>query len=155
MSLPTASSIYPSRKDPGTLLSLVSGPLLLVLGGASVLQQSLLIGVSMILVALCAMALRLRFILPCYYELTADALVIRCGMTHLALPYKGIRRVAPSDNFLWAPALSVRRLEIDSNEGLVLISPRHRHKFMNELRQRMHPPRQRRDQPNAVEASLA
>ncbi|MDF2180379.1 PH domain-containing protein [Aliiglaciecola sp. CAU 1673] len=120
---------------------LILGPLLLSALGVWVMAQTLWIGVSLILVALITAIVCLRFILPCHYILTSDQLLVRCGLTTLSLSYKGIRKIGPTHNFLWAPALSKRRLEIDSSEGYLLISPKNRQKFMAELSQRMHPRR--------------
>ncbi|GAB3031004.1 PH domain-containing protein [Bowmanella dokdonensis] len=117
---------------------MLAGPALAVLIGLYFLPQSAWIGATAVLLGLIRAAFILRYLFPCYYCLLQDQLFIRCGLLRMEIPYRAIRKINPSNAPAASPALSLRRLEIESQQGKVLISPRNRKKFIQELTLRMH-----------------
>lgn len=75
---------------------------------------------------------------PCTYTLAEDRLLIRSGLLlRVEIPYARMRDAYPSCNPLSAPAWSLRRIRIDLDRGIALISPLDRERFLAELRQRI------------------
>ena len=70
------------------------------------------------------------------YSLTDDALKVRAGPFRWTVPLAEISSVRPSRSILSAPALSLDRIQIDYGARRILISPRERQRFVDELRQR-------------------
>ena len=76
-------------------------------------------------------------VFPMRYELHATEIVVRFGFLRWSAPYTKIREVSYSRNPLSAPALSLRRLRLDTGEGLsTYISPRDRKAFLDALADR-------------------
>lgn len=74
--------------------------------------------------------------LPCYYTFQEDHLLVRSGILKKKIEYKGIREIEPSSCPLSAPALSLKRIRIESDAGSVLISPVNRDEFITALKKR-------------------
>mgnify|MGYP001284246405 FL=1 len=74
--------------------------------------------------------------LPCHYTLHEDHLLVRSGILKKKIEYKGIREIEPSSCPLSAPAMSLKRIRIESDAGSVLISPVNRDEFIERLRRR-------------------
>ena len=136
--LTVKTSRFASRLDKGLLPILLFFPLILCLIGVWVFFQSPWIGVMAVLLALVQAVASLVYIWPCYYQLTDTQLEVRCGFTRVCLPYKDIHRVDACNASIPSPALSLRRLVIESNQGFLLVSPVNRNKFQQELSLRMH-----------------
>lgn len=79
----------------------------------------------------------LALLLPCRYTVTEEELVIRCGVLKERISLKEIVRVFPASNPLSAPALSLRRVQIDLRKGFRLVSPVDREKFIREIEARV------------------
>lgn len=75
-------------------------------------------------------------VLPCRYTFLEDALSIRCGLICYQLPYQEIRGVERSRSWASAPALSLDRIQIRSDQRTVLISPVDRDGFLEEFKRR-------------------
>ncbi|WP_407929775.1 MULTISPECIES: PH domain-containing protein [unclassified Lentimonas] len=74
--------------------------------------------------------------LPCHYTLHDDHLLIRSGILKKKIKYTEIREIEASSCPISAPALSLKRIRIESNSGSVLISPVNRDEFIATLRKR-------------------
>jgi len=84
--------------------------------------------------------LLLLFGYPARYILTEDALIIRMGFLYRKrIAFDQIENLSLSDNPLSGPAWSLKRVEVKLRSGLwgfVLISPKERSMFMDELNRR-------------------
>src|ERR1017187_6053665 len=70
---------------------------------------------------------------PQWYETTAEALVIRAGLTTRRIPYPTITAVRPSSDSRSALALSLDRVEIESGSGKLLIAPVNQEAFFADV----------------------
>ncbi|MCB9638185.1 MAG: PH domain-containing protein [Myxococcales bacterium] len=76
-------------------------------------------------------------VIPIYYDLEQDVLLVRSGWLRTRVPYAKITKVEPSNNPLSSPALSLDRLHVHVEDGFgVLISPKEREAFLQALLQR-------------------
>jgi uncharacterized membrane protein YdbT with pleckstrin-like domain len=120
------------------LITLLGGMILICLFGGAYLiaqRQDWLLGVAAMVVGLAMVAQ----IVPIRYHITDDQLRVRAGVFLWRIPLAAIREVHPSNNPLFAPALSVKRLNVryakPSGRGaFVLIAPRDREAFVRDLR---------------------
>jgi len=67
------------------------------------------------------------------YQLTREALLVRCGPGRWRIPLQDIKRVTPSRNWASSPALSLDRLCIEYGSRALLISPRDADAFLRDL----------------------
>ena len=73
-----------------------------------------------------------------YYELTNDGLKVVCGPYRKTVAYENITGVRPTRSVLSAPALSLDRVEVMTNQYVpVIISPREKEKFMKKLEEKL------------------
>lgn len=101
------------------------------------LQGPLVGAVTMLAICLLALALPLWVVLRTDYELAEKDLLIRSGPFRWRVPLDRIASVAPSRNWVSAPALSLQRLRIAYGKAsAILISPRDPTKFLEELKRR-------------------
>jgi hypothetical protein len=77
------------------------------------------------------------FTVPCRYTLLDDSLSIRCGVLLYQIPFAEIQRVVPSASLRNGPALSVRRVLVETKKRSYLVSPKDREGFMADLRQQI------------------
>ena len=85
-----------------------------------------------------AVALPLWLLLGTHYTVQNGLLTIRSGPFRWRIDVHSIERVQLSKSALSAPALSLRRLEIVYAGGQsILISPRHRDRFLESIDQRL------------------
>ena len=73
------------------------------------------------------------FTLPCRYTILADALSVRCGIIFYQLPFDQIKKIEPSRTWRSGAALSTRRVLITTDKRYVVVSPREREKFIEDL----------------------
>ncbi|MBN2495103.1 MAG: PH domain-containing protein [Deltaproteobacteria bacterium] len=78
---------------------------------------------------------------PTRYTLDSNELGIRAGLFHWRIPYEAIEEIHPTRNPLLAPAWSLHRLHVRYRDGrarerFVLLSPRDRKRFVEEVLQR-------------------
>lgn len=104
---------------------------LLVDGNADGAMWLFLIGAGSLL-------LTLAFTLPCRYTILDDALSIRCGLLFFQISLRDIESVEPSHSWLNGPALSLHRVRIVTRQRSVLVSPRHRDRFIADLQRSIH-----------------
>jgi len=67
------------------------------------------------------------------YQLTREALLVRCGPGRWRIPLQDITRVTPSRSWASSPALSLDRLCIEYGSHALLISPRDADAFLRDL----------------------
>lgn len=70
------------------------------------------------------------------YTITETDLLVQSGPFRWRIPLATIRSVRPTRNPLSSPALSMDRLEVRYQKGMVLISPEEQERFLEELRRR-------------------
>ncbi len=120
------------------LISLLGGMILLCLFGGAYLiaqRQDRLLGLAAMVVGLALVAQ----IVPIRYHLGDGQLRVRAGIFLWRIPLEAIREVHPSNNPLFAPALSIKRLNVryakpNGRGAFVLIAPRDREAFVRDLR---------------------
>lgn len=77
-------------------------------------------------------------LVPVFYETSHCELVIRAGMLRTKIHYSDIRSLRATRDPLSSPALSLDRIEICYGHGSrVLISPKDKTAFLDDLRARM------------------
>jgi hypothetical protein len=80
------------------------------------------------------------FIVPIRYTLETEALVIRFGVFTRRIPYQAVTTVSFSSEFWSSPALALKRIKIQYANtlfGSILISPRARSQFLDDLNARL------------------
>lgn len=111
-------------------------PIVIVLGTVTTIMI-----INMIWIGLIVCGLMILFVTNIYtgtyYKITDDhRLVIKCGILEsFDIDVDDIEWIKKSNEFTNAPALSVDRLEIGYNGGRILISPRDKKKFVDDLKQ--------------------
>lgn len=130
-----ADGVYPSRIDAWLVAVLVGAVLLC---GVPVWLHWHQPGAAAWAVAIAVLTLGVivAVTVPCRYTLTADDLLIRCGLIRQRIPLRTISRVEPSSSIVSAPALSLRRLKVSYGRRAQYISPRDRAGFIAELTRR-------------------
>ena len=73
------------------------------------------------------------FTVPCRYTLLQDTLSVRCGLICYQIPYDEIKRVEPSASLRSGPALSLRRVLVETDRKKHYLSPKDRDQFIDEL----------------------
>jgi hypothetical protein len=133
--------IHRSKKDWWLVSLVVASVVLPLLFGAFQFispggdRQS---GWSALLIGTTTGAVVLLLTYPLYYEVTASALIIRCGiMRHSVVPIWAIREARPSRNPLSAPAWSLDRVRVvyrvNDEPRFAIISPEDKTAFMHDL----------------------
>jgi len=75
----------------------------------------------------------LGFLYPQWYETTADALVVRAGLTTRRIPYSMITAVRPSPSRRSSFALSLDRVEVVYGAKRILIAPKDQEAFFKDV----------------------
>ena len=75
----------------------------------------------------------LGFCYPQWYETSADALVIRAGLTTRRIPYSAITAVRPSSSRRSSFAMSLDRVEIVYGAKRMLIAPKNQEAFFSDV----------------------
>ena len=133
---------FASKVDAWLVVLMLGGGVLALLAVAPTIGGSFarsagaaqLLGVAAVL--LLSLLLPAWLLLGTRYSLTDDALKVRAGPFRWTVPLAEIFSVRPSRSILSAPALSLDRIQIDYGARRILISPRERQRFVDELRQR-------------------
>ena len=128
---------FSSRIDIWLILAVVGAPFFVIVQGLYFMPDEpvgkyIAVGIGVFLLVLLPVA-----VFPCRYTLAEDHLKIQCGRFKQKIPYVQITRIEPSSSWLSAPALSLRRIEINFGSESQLISPRDRDKFIVSLKARM------------------
>ena len=140
---------FPTKVDRSIGVALVFGPAVTVFSAivATTAGQPLVGLIPLAVIALVYGGL----VIPVYYELADEVLVIRFGMARVRVPYRDIRGVEPTDSILSAPALSMDRIRIDyGRDSEAVISPADRDGFLTALAAKV--PHLRRDGERLVAA---
>jgi uncharacterized membrane protein YdbT with pleckstrin-like domain len=129
--------VYPSKVDIWLAAVLILSPLFAMgMGGMLLLSGTpggwFAIGTGVLMALVMA-----AFSIPCRYTLTDKEVRIECGCMHDRIEIDKIRKVSLTTNPLSAPALSLRRVQIETVDSTYLISPREREAFIVALRERM------------------
>ncbi|MEM6364449.1 MAG: PH domain-containing protein [Planctomycetota bacterium] len=135
---PTDSKTYHSAVD-WWLACLLIFPVVLAAGvGVSLMLMNRPSDASiMFLAAAGVCVVTMACCLPCRYTLLADQISIRCGLLYWQVPYADITSLQRSSTLASGPALSLRRVVIETAERRFIISPRHREQFMIDVRARL------------------
>jgi hypothetical protein len=114
----------------------VAAVVVTVLGGAGVTQAVVTRNLQMALVCALPVAMFAWIVLTTRYTLTDEALDIRCAFLRTSIPLASIRRLRPTRSPLSSTALSLDRIEVHHDTGMVMISPRERERFVQAIRAR-------------------
>lgn len=90
--------------------------------------------VVLFLMAGATLFLTLSLTFPCRYTVTQDSLIVRCGLIGYRVPLNEIECVEPVFTFQSGPALSMRRVAVQTNTRKLILSPRDRDAFVEDLR---------------------
>jgi hypothetical protein len=134
---PAGPTVYPSAIDAWLIVVLVAAPLSIVATGTVLLTRSTGAGLILILSGMLVGALIAALSVPCRYTLTSAQLRVRCGIIDDTVPLSKIRSVEASNSAWSAPALSLRRVKINLDDGFRLISPKERDLFIADLHARL------------------
>jgi membrane protein YdbS with pleckstrin-like domain len=74
------------------------------------------------------------FAVPCRYTILDDALSIRCGLLFYQIPLDKITDVSLSSSWMSGPALSLKRVKVQTDRRSHIISPKFREDFVRDLR---------------------
>ena len=72
-----------------------------------------------------------------WYDVTDSELVVRCGPFVSRVPLSGIRRIQRTNTVLSAATLSLDRLEVQHDGGVVVVSPRDQPGFVSAIQSRV------------------
>ena len=123
---------YPSKIDL-KLLVIVDAILMTNLVWMVYLQSV----IGIIIIALTS-AFVIHVFVTTYYVITSDHLLIvkSSFLINKKISIQDITRIKESNNILSSPALSFDRIEIKYKDGSILVSPREKEKFIQELKAR-------------------
>lgn len=129
---------YASKIDTWLLLVLLAAALLCVLVLAFALRNGATSDiVGAVLAIVIGVGLPLWVFAGTCYRFTDDQLHVKSGPFKWEVPLAEITAVTPTRNPMSSPALSLDRLRIDYGRGKsVMISPRERQQFLQDLEQR-------------------
>ncbi len=131
---PSRPTVYESAIDTWIALMLVFAPVMAALLGGYLWWQGRPSDASaMFLTGAVTLVVTIAFTLPCRYTLLRDALSIRCGIICYQIPYDEIIRVEPSASLRSGPALSMRRVLVETNRRRHILSPKQRQEFIDDL----------------------
>jgi len=110
-------------------------PVILVIGTVTTMMAANLVWNGLASCALVILLLTTMYT-GTYYKITTKhhLLIIFCFIKTFDIEIKDIARIKATRELLSAPALSTDRLEINYQGGRVLISPKDKIKFMDDLR---------------------
>lgn len=127
---------YPSAADWWVVFLIVLGPLICFVLGIYFVWMALPGAAILFLSGIFSAGLILAF-LSCEYTLEEEHLLVRSGIIRKRFAYKTITKIQETNCPLSAPALSLRRISIQSTSGSTLISPVRKNEFLNELQARI------------------
>jgi membrane protein YdbS with pleckstrin-like domain len=90
-------------------------------------------GSVMFVVAALSLLATAAFTVPCRYTLLKDTLSIRCGLICYQVPYDEIMRVEKTASLRSGPALSMRRVLVETEKKKHILSPKDRDAFIDDL----------------------
>lgn len=128
-------TVYESGVDAWIIAMLLLSPLLLLVLGLWMLftgnrGDALIFFVS----AIATLLFTAIFIAPCRYTILRDAISFRCGIVCYQVPLSQIDSIEPSSTWRSGPALSMKRVVITTQKRQIVVSPRDRETFIDDLR---------------------
>ena len=132
------ATTYPSGVDLWIAVMLTLAPTTSLVIGSYLLQQGQ--GGGALTLFLCAAAtagLTAAATIPCRYTLHDDGLTIRCGLLCYQIPLAEITSVTKSATILSGPALSMKRVLIQTSKRRYILSPKQRDSFIQNLEQKL------------------
>ena len=128
--------IYPSGVDLWLVVMLMLAPMTSLVIGVYLLQQGQSGGaITLFLCAVATASLTAAVTIPCRYTLHDDGLTIRCGVLCYQIPLAEIISVTKSATVLSGPALSMKRVLIQTSKRTHILSPKERDSFIENLEQ--------------------
>lgn len=143
-------TVYPSGVDAWIVVMLTLAPLTSLVIGGYLLQQEQ--GDGAITLFLCAAAtagLTAAATIPCRYTLHNDALTVRCGLLCYQIPLSEITSISKSATILSGPALSMRRVVVETSRRKHILSPKKRDLFIQNVEQSVQKLREQTQQTEA------
>ena len=110
----------------GPLIAAALGIQALVAGRADEAMYMFLTGAGVLLLTIAVTQ-------PCRYTILEDSISIRCGILFYQVPLDDIVDVQPSSTWISGPALSLRRVKIETHKRTIIVSPRQREEFIADL----------------------
>lgn len=121
-----------SAIDAWLALLLCVGPLFIIGFGVSTCRFSLVAGAVLILTGLLVGLMIASLSLPCYYELSEGGLRVRCGLMDRMISWNRVRRLELYSSLWSAPALSLKRVKLTLDDGMIMVSPKDRQEFIRD-----------------------
>ena len=132
------ATTYHSGIDLWIVVMLTLAPTTALVIGTYLLQQGQ--GGGALTLFLCAAAtasLTAAATIPCRYTLHDDGLTIRCGLLWYQIPLTEIISITKSATILSGPALSMKRVLIQTSKRSYILSPKQRDSFIQNLEQKL------------------
>lgn len=117
---------FPSAVAPWFYFLAIVFPIAMIIYVVLKIENADLVTLGIVaFVTLAAVGLTIWLLLSTYYLVEGETLKIRSGPMKVSIPLSDIHSVTPSRSTLSAPALSLKRLQIDYGKGkTILVSPR-------------------------------
>ncbi|EMI17627.1 membrane protein containing SNARE domain protein [Rhodopirellula maiorica SM1] len=127
---------YDSAIDLWLLMLLMLSPVLAaVIGGYLILNGRPGDASLLFLIGAATLFVQGIFVVPCRYTVLEDAVSVRCGILCYQIPISEIQGIEKSSSLKSAPALSLRRVRIQTAKREYLISPKDREGFITTIKQ--------------------
>ena len=131
---PKRPTVYPSAIDLWVLILLLMTPAVAVFVGVLLIRQGRSSdAVTMFLMGGGFLLVTGMFTVPCRYTILDDSLSVRCGVLFYQIPFADIRSVERSASLRSGPALSVKRVLVETEKRKYLLSPNDRDGFIADL----------------------
>ena len=131
---PARRAVYPSKIDLWLALLVLMTPAVAVVFAVVLIRQGRAAdALTLFLLGFGFLIATGMFTFPCRYTILDDALSIRCGLLCYQIPLADVQRVERSSSLRSGPALSVRRVLVETKTGKHLLSPKDRDRFIADL----------------------
>ena len=132
---------FPSKVDSWLVVVFGMGVLFIAICTYSIWSSSsssasLLFKIVISAILVGAAALIISILYGTSYTFDDYQLVIRSSVFRWRIPLRTVKSIQPSTSLLSSPACSLDRLEIEHDEGSILISPRDKAQFVEVLKKR-------------------
>ena len=129
--------VYFSKVD-WWIAAILAGTLLFCLAlGIYLFNKDPLVGMASLAIGLFMTTLIVLIGIPCKYTLFDEFLEVQAGILKHVIRYEDITEITKTRNPLSAPAFSLKRIKIRHGKKFILISPKDRDEFINDLKARM------------------
>ncbi|TWU20656.1 hypothetical protein Pla52o_45350 [Novipirellula galeiformis] len=127
---------YESAFDLWLLMLLMLSPVVAVVIGSYLMVNDRPGDASLLFLAgVVTLVVQGIFVVPCRYTILEDAVSVRCGILCYQIPIADIQKIETSSSLKSAPALSLRRVRIETAKREYLVSPKDRDGFIATLKQ--------------------